>query len=76
MNTILGAVFAALSILIFLVTTHLVFHERGWRRGHKQGLKEGHEAGYERGRQDECNWWQGIEQEADRERQKMWKEER
>lgn len=64
------------SELIAVVSLLLAFHERGWRRGRKQGLREGHEAGYERGRQDECNWWQGIEQQADRERQKMWKEER
>lgn len=76
MNTILGAVFAAFSILIFLVMTHLVFHERGYRRGHKKGFHEGVEIGYQRGHQDADNWWISSESEADRERQKIWKEER
>ena len=36
---------------------------------------EAYKRGYVRGRRDADGWWMGMEEEADRERVKIWREE-
>lgn len=71
MTQILGTVCLAIALVIFLVGTHLIFHEWGYRKGEKAGRDEGYLAG----RKAADDWWLGVEAEIDRARQKIWREE-
>jgi hypothetical protein len=37
--------------------------------------KWGQEEGYKKGRKDEESWWGGVEQDVDKAREKIWREE-
>lgn len=67
MNQLLGAVCLFLAILLFLVSTFLWFHRRGFQHGKDQGYIDGRKAA--------DNWWLGVEAEADQARVKIWREE-
>jgi flagellar biosynthesis/type III secretory pathway protein FliH len=61
--------------LIAIVLIALAFHERGRRNGVKEGAKDAYDKGYTQGRKDADNWWLGLETEADKARQQIWREE-
>ena len=61
------------AILLTLVSlgTHLAFHRMGFRKAQKEFFDKG----YLEGRKAESNWWIGVEDQANREREKIWREE-
>jgi hypothetical protein len=71
----LGVVLILAAELAVVILTLLAFHERGRRHGVKEGAKDGYDKGYAQGRKDADNWWIGLETEADKVRQQIWREE-
>lgn len=72
---LLGTLCGALALTLFTVTTHLLFHKRGFRQGHKTGFKCGWHDGYTLGRKDADNWWIRVEGATNAEREKLWRAE-
>lgn len=60
---------ALLGIVVLLVELYAC--SEFYRSGRERGWREGYDAG----RKAADNWWIGVETEADRERQKIWREE-
>lgn len=58
--TTLGYIGLVLVLLIIFVWSHCELYKHG----------------YQKGREDAHNWWLEAEQEVDRERVKIWREER
>ena len=58
--TTLGYIALPLVLLLFSVWSHTELYKCGYRKG----------------REDADKWWIGAEEQADQERQKIWKEER
>jgi hypothetical protein len=61
--------------LVAIVLIALAFHERGRRGGIKKGYLAGYGEGFAAGRKQADNWWIGLETEADKVRQQIWREE-
>lgn len=55
----LGFIFLFLMLLIFFVLSHCELYQYGYRKG----------------REDADEWWMVAEEEVDRERVKIWREE-
>ena len=55
--------------VVFLLCTLFVFRARGYMRG----LREGEAKGYARGRDDEAAYWCGVDAEALKAREQMFK---
>jgi len=56
---------------VAIVVIALAFHEWGYRKG----LKLARKIGSEEGRRAADNWWIRAEEQIDRERQKIWRNE-
>jgi hypothetical protein len=65
--------------LAAIILIALAFHSRGRHDGLQEGMTkgklDGYGSGYTQGRKDADNWWLGVESEADRVRQQIWREE-
>jgi hypothetical protein len=69
--TIVGIACGLISSLTLVALLVAVIHERGYRAGAKAGWRNGYQVGLT----DANNWWIRAEEQADEERQKIWKED-
>ena len=70
-----GWISLVLAVLIAVYASIYRFYFWAYRRGHREGCAFGYDEGFLKGRKLEQDWWINAECEADKARQKIWREE-